>query len=422
MDNSAAAKIMMASGSLKNFEVLSVTENNYHIKAEHNKPPAWKEVDLDIPVDEFAGTQNGTYDAEDYELEAWTKARAEIGLQQAEFTQNHTSKTHTIGYATAVVNLAQTQGSFTENKLYSSGREGGYNYYSVNVDDHESEWIEQVGRYNLAIQECAKKQGFAHYKGREVIPAYHDVPAGTSYQDVVAISNTVRNTGITDIGTTTTTISDGDSTTKTVEIEGQTITVQNGDVVTYNGQQYRYGGDFWHTYTGDGMPDGVSDASTVYDTTLELYTEAYRSENVNSGTIWYDLYSSDTGEWVENPDRADGHLAVISIPESVDRNYGSHVQVTSFEVTDPTTGAYTITARWYNADGDIVPITESGTITRHVNSCTALVGFGASGHTFGIREPIDNNYRNWDGDYSYEEGLLRQRYPLPEPHVPNQNS
>jgi hypothetical protein len=122
MDNSAAAKIMMASGSLKNFEILSVTENNYHIKAEHNKPPAWKEVDLDIPVDEFKATQNGTYDAEDYELEAWTKARAEIGLEQAEFTQNHTSQTHTIGYATAVVNLAQTQGSFTENKLYSSGR------------------------------------------------------------------------------------------------------------------------------------------------------------------------------------------------------------------------------------------------------------------------------------------------------------
>lgn len=423
MDNSAAAKIMMASGSLKNFEILHVTENHYHKKAEHNRPPAWKEVDLDIPVNKFKGNQNGTYKAEDYDLEAWTEARAEIGLKEAEFEHNHTSTTDSIGYSTAVVNLAQTQDTFTSDGLYSAGCEGGYNYYAVNVDDKEAEYIDAVGRYNLAIQECAKKQGFAHYKGRDVIPVYYNFPAGTDYDTVLAISNTIRSNNISDLGTTTTPISAGDNLHPTIDIGGQTVIAQNGDIVTYNGQKYIYGGTYWHAYTGDGMPDGYTDMNTVYDTTLRLYTEAYHTENPAAyGTITYDIYSSQTGEWVENPDRADGHLAIISIPSGVNKEYGAHIQITSFEVNDPATGEYTITAQWFNADGDIVPITESGTITRHVNSCTALVGFGASGHTFGIREAIDNNYRNWNGDYSAEEAALREQYPLPGPVVPNQQN
>lgn len=338
MDNSAAAKIMMASGSLKNFEVLHVTENNYHKKAEHNRPPAWKEVDLDIPVNKFTGNQNGTYKAEDYDLEAWTEARAEIGLEQAEFTQNHTSTTHSIGYSTAVVNLAQTQGSFTENKLYSSGCEGGYNYYSVNVDDHKDDYDEAKRKCLEALDDCAKHTAFNEHLGKEVISKYHDVPAGTDYADVVAYTNRTKS-------------------------------------------------------------DNTTDIDTAYDTTLNLFAEAYHSEG-QGGTITFDLYSSaqnSYGEWIENPNRADRHLAIISVPEPYHDDYGAHVQVTGFEVTDPTTGAYTITANWYNGpDGSY---TESGTISRTVNSCSILVGFGDTGHNFGIRPPEDHNYRNWDGDY-----------------------
>lgn len=341
MDNSAAAKIMMASGSLKNFEVLSVTENHYHNKAEHNKPPAWKEVDLDIPVNDLVANQNGDYVAEEQnpKLEAWTSAKADMGFTVAQFTQNG-SQTATVGFSGAVANFAQATETFRENDTYTAAASygGGYKQYTIDVDDHKDDYDEAKRKCLEALDDCAKHTAFNEHLGKEVISKYHDVPAGTDYSDVVAYTNRTKS-------------------------------------------------------------DNTTDIDTAYDTTLNLFAEAYHSEG-QGGTITFDLYSSaqnSYGEWIENPNRADGHLAIISVPEPYHGDYGAHVQVTGFEVTDPTTGAYTITANWYNGpDGSY---TESGTITRTVNSCSILVGFGDTGHNFGIRPPEDHNYRNWDGDY-----------------------
>lgn len=350
MDYSAAAKIMMASGSLKKFEVLHVTENNYYNKAEHNKPPAWKEVDVDIPVDDFVGERNDTYKAEDYELEAWTSARAELGFTAATFTQNG-SQTAPIGFSSCHIHINTESGrTFSENDTYTSTYPGGFGTYTVEVEDRADEYEAAKARRDDAVEDCNKKKAFARYIAKNSV-LYHTVPEGVTYPTVARYVNNVNG------GTAGHPVGKHDGVTDIDTIVDKDATYTDGDGVVHTG----------------------------------IYTEAWH--NGTTGTVIYHAYSLTTGLNIDNPSRPDGTLAIISIPEGITRYPGSHVQVTSFSVTDRSTGEYVIHARWCNAnEGD--SWAESGEIVRGGRS-DIFKDFGTSGHELAIRPPLDHNIRNW---------------------------
>lgn len=352
MDNSAAAKIMMASGSLKNFETLHVTENHYYNKAEHNKPPAWKEVDLDIPVNELVATANDTYVAEEQNpsLEAWTRAKADMGFIAATFTQNGT-QTDAKGFSSCHIHI-NTEGdrTFTENDTYTSSYPGGFGTYSIEVEDNKDAYDTAVARYEDALEDCTKKQEFARYIAENSV-IWHTAPAGVTYAQMARFTNHTNG------GTDGHPIGKDDGVTDIDTIIDKDATYTDGDGVQHTG----------------------------------IYTEAWH--NATTGTVIYHAYSLTTGENIFNDSRADGTLAVISIPEGVPRYAGSHVQVTSFSVTDRTTGEYVIHARWCNGEEGMAGTTE-GEIIKGGRS-DIFKDFGTSGHEFAVRPPLDHNIRNW---------------------------
>lgn len=370
MDNSAAAKIMMASGGIDKMTTLSVTENHFNKKAEHNKPPAWNEVDLDIPVDDFVGERNATYKAEDYELEAWTSARAELGFTSATFTQNG-SKTADVGFSSCHIHINTEPGrTFENNDTYTSTYPGGFGTYSIEVEDNKDKYDEAVEALEAAIEEyqqadedCQKRQDFARWLAEQT-PIYYDVPA--------------------------TRMHDGEEVTMGYDVVTRFVNNING-------------GTPGHPV---GKADGVSDIDTIIDldatytenagtpdehTYTGIYVEAWH--NHATGTVILHAYSMETGEEIRNPNRPDGALAVVSIPTGVPRYAGSHVQVTSFSVTDRSNGTYVVHTRW--ANGEEGMYTDEGVIVRGSNS-DIFKDFGTGGHRYGIRPALDHNYRNWD--------------------------